>query len=265
MEFEDEADYRADVLVKDRFTKYRGLKSFRMTDWNAYKDLPEEYEKIIIFGDYAQSFKTAMASAEANASFPAGLFVRILIKNVRNEDVASFSDVDSKPFILSTLFRYEQKLSVMQARVMRTRDTDAILQSKLNYEAHCGFRVAQINPLLSRIFTACTKTKMVKKVRTNEAHLCSYYGAITFPPAPMLLFRGNLTSPTRADLLRKRAFPTCISQRARGQRRSAETRSNARHLEEEDSDWLSFQDPQEEVCCKVHVLQSNRHSLLRTD
>jgi pre-rRNA-processing protein TSR1 len=33
MEFEDEVDYPADISVKERFKKYKGLKNFRTSEW----------------------------------------------------------------------------------------------------------------------------------------------------------------------------------------------------------------------------------------
>ena len=33
MEFEDEVDYPADILCKDRFKKYKGLKNFKTSEW----------------------------------------------------------------------------------------------------------------------------------------------------------------------------------------------------------------------------------------
>ena len=33
LEFEDEVDYPADILCKDRFKKYKGLKNFKTSEW----------------------------------------------------------------------------------------------------------------------------------------------------------------------------------------------------------------------------------------
>lgn len=33
LEFEDEVDYPADVSLRDRFKKYKGLKNFRTAEW----------------------------------------------------------------------------------------------------------------------------------------------------------------------------------------------------------------------------------------
>ena len=34
MEFEDEVDYPADIPIRDRFKKYKGLKNFKTSEWN---------------------------------------------------------------------------------------------------------------------------------------------------------------------------------------------------------------------------------------
>jgi hypothetical protein len=41
MEFEDEVDYQADVPLREKFSEYRGLTSFRKTDWNPLENLPD--------------------------------------------------------------------------------------------------------------------------------------------------------------------------------------------------------------------------------
>lgn len=33
LEFEDEIDYPADISLKERFKKYKGLKNFRTSEW----------------------------------------------------------------------------------------------------------------------------------------------------------------------------------------------------------------------------------------
>ena len=44
MDFDDEADYPADLPVKERFSKYKGLKNFKTAEWNKYVKSYSEFE-----------------------------------------------------------------------------------------------------------------------------------------------------------------------------------------------------------------------------
>ena len=41
LEFEDEIDYEPDILLKERYSKYQGLKSFKNSDWDENANLPD--------------------------------------------------------------------------------------------------------------------------------------------------------------------------------------------------------------------------------
>lgn len=43
-----------------RFQKYRGVKSLKNCDWDAYENLPEAYSKIWRFGNYQAAYKDSV-------------------------------------------------------------------------------------------------------------------------------------------------------------------------------------------------------------
>lgn len=46
MDFPDEVDTPMDVEARNRFIKYRGIKSIKNCNWDPYENLPPAYSKI---------------------------------------------------------------------------------------------------------------------------------------------------------------------------------------------------------------------------
>lgn len=44
----------ADVLARERFGKYRGLKSMRTSPWDPMESLPRDYAKVYAFDNFAR-------------------------------------------------------------------------------------------------------------------------------------------------------------------------------------------------------------------
>lgn len=53
------------VCLQERFQKFRGLKSFRTSQWDPKEDLPPEYAKVFAFENFTRAKKIALATRKA--------------------------------------------------------------------------------------------------------------------------------------------------------------------------------------------------------
>lgn len=80
LQFPDEVDTPQFMAASQRFSKYRGLKSFKSSPWDPYENLPIDYARIFQFKNFKRSKKKAMDSAIEGV--PAGVRVTVYVKNV---------------------------------------------------------------------------------------------------------------------------------------------------------------------------------------
>jgi pre-rRNA-processing protein TSR1 len=62
-EYPDEVDTPQDVAARVRFARYRGLKSFRSSPWDARDGLPAEYGRVFAFENFKRTAKRAREAA----------------------------------------------------------------------------------------------------------------------------------------------------------------------------------------------------------
>ena len=80
MDFRDEVDTPLDVPARERFSKYRGLRNLRTSDWDPYENLPAHYAKIFTFQDLFFTRKQSLLASAAEGLPINGAFVELVLK-----------------------------------------------------------------------------------------------------------------------------------------------------------------------------------------
>ena len=52
--FDDEVEYEANTEVRNRYQKYKYMRSFIKNEWNIYDSLPNYYKKLFVFENIAR-------------------------------------------------------------------------------------------------------------------------------------------------------------------------------------------------------------------
>lgn len=64
LSFPDEVDTPKDIPAKTRFQRFRGMRSFRTSPWDAYENLPRDYARIFQFEDFKRTERGVRRRAE---------------------------------------------------------------------------------------------------------------------------------------------------------------------------------------------------------
>jgi len=123
VEFPDEIDTPIDVPASVRFQRFRGLKSFRTSPWDAYENLPVDYSRIFQFQNFGRTRRNVFKNLETIDEDPStaspGTYITIHISSVPVKAFTDFSASASRPKILFTLLQHEQKMCVLNFSVTR--------------------------------------------------------------------------------------------------------------------------------------------------
>ncbi|KAH9257071.1 hypothetical protein BASA81_004892 [Batrachochytrium salamandrivorans] len=208
LEFPDEMDTPDHIPARERFARYRGLKSFRTSPWHPTESLPREYSFIHQLRDYRQhnrhflklESKREQDWVERNEldtnSVPPGTYCRIHLVPLSepNED-DQFMDGDQL-LVCGALFPYENSLSVLNCLVQPNQhviDQGNYVESREPLQLHVGFWRREIRPVFSEHNLNSDKHKMERfLVDSQRWSVCSAYAPITFGTnCACLLFRGR--------------------------------------------------------------------------
>jgi len=199
-DFPDEMDTPGDVPARDRFVKYRGLKSFRTSPWHPTESLPREYAYIHQLKNFRQAQKLVLQQSEdvekewvRTGTLPEdyvepGTFVELWFEEQGFECVNG--DTGSlDPLVVGALLPHEQRLSLLNC-LIQPKETSEPVESRDDLELHVGLWRRPVRPLFSEHNLNSDKHKMERFAEPHRWTVCSSYAPITFGTnIPAMLFR----------------------------------------------------------------------------
>ncbi|EKF99305.1 hypothetical protein TCSYLVIO_009775 [Trypanosoma cruzi] len=190
--------------ARERFAKYRGLKSFPTGKWDITENLPPHYAYVYKLQGITRIRKTALTKC-AEGPVVINQFVYITIVGVPKS--VWENAMTSGYIIASGQLEHEQKWSVLHFQVQRNLEWEEPIKSKTPMLAHIGFRKFYVSPLFSDI-TASDRTKFARFFHPSESFcMASFFGPISYQPCPILLFEvPSLEEQKSGDSLRLACF-----------------------------------------------------------
>lgn len=199
--FPDEIDIPRDVLARTRFRKYRGLKSFRSSNWDPYENLPEDYARVFQFKNFERTRKRVLADI-GDEGVGVGEYVTVVLENVPEEVKLKFQ-VESteyanagfvKPFYIVSLLPNEHKMSVLNMRVKRHASSDpsqSVIKSKDPVILQIGFRRYVCSPIYSADTRGSANNvhKFQRYFLPGAPAIATAYLPVHYAPCPVLMFR----------------------------------------------------------------------------
>jgi pre-rRNA-processing protein TSR1 len=181
----DMVDTPVNLPARQRFAKYRGMKSFQTGVWDPNENLPIQYGHIFKLQGYN---RVRDASIQKSSIGPAkeGTYVSIKLLSVPKEQRNAAKE---SPFVIcSAQLEHEQKWSVLHFHVQRNTELEGAIKSKTPVLAHIGFRKFYVSPVFSDP-TVGDRTRFARYFHEGEKfRIATFYGPISFLPCPVLMF-----------------------------------------------------------------------------
>jgi pre-rRNA-processing protein TSR1 len=235
-DFPDEVQVEEDVNARDRFARYRSLKSFRKSFWDPKENLPLTYASIYHFGSFKATQCDIMADMRDVMDATESRFNELVEKNEDGDEAmsdASDSDEDVlegcvasgtyvtlvvegvsptaysriSPHSLLTavsLLAHENKVSVLHMGLSETSQCDELshgdmpVKSKDVLTFRCGWRSWQARPVFSQNNLNSDKHKFERFMPTQGCFFAaSVMGPVTYTPCPVLVFREGTAGGTK--------------------------------------------------------------------
>ncbi|CCA76807.1 related to TSR1-protein involved in 20S rRNA accumulation [Serendipita indica DSM 11827] len=160
--FPDEIDTPMDIPARQRFARYRGLKSFRTSPWDPNENLPRDYAKIFRVGEKEwDSVSRKIMHGDAGDGIEPGTRVTLEIQGVPQAFMDAYDP--TLPLVVHALYRHEHKKTVLNFTLQRNSEYNEPVRSKDSLILCVGPRRLAVNPLFSQHLRGGAKS-------TNNVH-----------------------------------------------------------------------------------------------
>ncbi|XP_076105555.1 pre-rRNA-processing protein TSR1 homolog [Mytilus galloprovincialis] len=183
--FPDEVDTPMERTARERFSRYRGLKSFRTSPWDPKENLPLDYARIFQFANFRQTKKRVMNIESDGGALP-GWYITVHIANVPKEFMESYKP--GNPVVVFGLLKHEQKISVLNFMIKKNSFYTKPIKSKERLIFHVGYRRFSACPVFSQ-HTNGSKHKLDRFLPADTVTMATVYAPTMFPPASVLVFK----------------------------------------------------------------------------
>ncbi|CAG4976638.1 unnamed protein product [Colias eurytheme] len=188
-QFPDEVDTPQDIPARERFSRYRGLESFRTSSWDPKENLPADFARIFQFENYDRTRKRVFKELEESLVNMYGYYITIHVKDVRQDLWNIYRTANpTAPLSVFGLLPHEHKMSVMNVVLKRTGASDEPIQSKERLIFQVGYRRFIVNPIFSQ-HTNGSKHKYERFFQPASTCVASFYAPIQFSPSSVLCFK----------------------------------------------------------------------------
>lgn len=225
--FPDEMETPLLTPARERFARYRGLKSFRSSRWDPKEQLPVEYSRLFTFENFRRATRQTLTREQKIIAAGIGDFVRVVVEGVPrvaamalfmgkniDQNLAAQCKIHSPggfigiggvgpiwngwcggagPVVLSSLLQHESKLTVMHYSVVKAPSYGLPLRSKTPVWFHVGFRRERASPIFSADGLG-DKHKFERFLPQGQRTIATVYGPVTYPPAPVLGFKEEVSA-----------------------------------------------------------------------
>ena len=245
VEFPDEVDTPIDIAAKDRFAKYRGLKSFRASPWHPKESLPREYARIFQVdnpvglrnqvleegaalehkwlsgiemrrarakaqgrgrsgtleaaagGDADADMTEGAPGGEAGGEFSSvegcvapGQWVTVHVEGVA-ANVLGENRQARLPLVLGALLEHENRLTVLNATVIKNAAYERPVRSRDALTMSCGLWRRPVRPCFSENTIGTDKHKFERFLHHGRWSVATVYAPLTIGSnVPVLLLDG---------------------------------------------------------------------------
>jgi len=184
-QFPDEMDTPRETPARTRFQKYRGLKSYRTSEWDPKENLPLDYSRIYQFGNFDRTRKRTLKEERDGEALP-GRYVTVHIADVPLAFMEKYEA--GQAVVMFGLLPNEQRMSVVHFTIKRTASNSEPIKSKERMIFHAGYRRFAACPIYSQ-HTNADKHKYERFLRSEATVVCTVYAPIIFPVASVLMFK----------------------------------------------------------------------------